>query len=63
MAELPYFFKAPDVPKLRAIVTFYEQGKLAKVLPERDEMESWSDELNEAMAEKLGEFIRPVAKP
>jgi hypothetical protein len=56
MANVPFFFKSPDDPKLDAILVWYEQGNLQEALPERTEMERWSDEVSEALAEKAGEF-------
>ena len=58
MANMPFFFKSPDDAKLDAILVWYEQGHLQETLPERTEMEAWSDEVSEALAEKAGEFYR-----
>lgn len=58
MASVPFFFKSPDDPKLDAILAWYEQGNLNEALPARTELEMWSDEVSEALAEKAGEFYR-----
>ena len=57
MENMPFFFKSPDEPKLQAITIWYEKGLLQEALPERTEMEQWSDEVAEALAEKAGDLL------
>nr|NNM90138.1 hypothetical protein [Bacilli bacterium] len=53
MSDIPYFFKSPDEPQLKAILSFYEQDKLHEVFTaSRDECREWSDEFLAARQEQ-----------